>query len=488
MSVKRKTNIKFLNLYNSFTPNEKTEFNKFIINDRNGNKRNYSKILSSLKTDNNGIIDFSQTQNKRTRWNRLSELSILADKFLALKSLELNNFENGYFLLKEYDKRDLTLPFEHKYKQLTDELSNKPIVNYDYHIVSNLDKIYLNHLKSNSDSKKYVLKIAVSGYNRLGIFLIELLENLIEIWAIKNAGVLNSNTVDEEIFSVLNMEKIFLLFSGSSKSPNKLYPTIKFLYHIYKSLYDLTNREHYIKAKRIFFKDLRNISKEKREHFYVYMLNYNIELKNLSIPDATDELFFLINKKLKEGLVEDFKIENFPLSQFRDIVLIALNLKKYKWANNFIAKYGPLLPTDVREDTVLLSESMMLFDSNDFLRCKDLLTKIKRKNPFSFVDVSILKLKVLYELKNFDDGHNELKKFNNYLRKDRITKTHLINYSKEFCKAYSLLLKLNNEPVNSNVINLQYLLSKKMLIGKKWITLKMEEIKRGKFQKTILEK
>ena len=477
MSVVRKKNIKFLTLYNSFTANEKIDFDKFIGNGLNGNKRNYNKILSSLKTDEKGIIDFSQTINSRTRWNRLSELSILADKFLTLKSLEYNNFENRYLLLKEYDKRNLTSAFEQKYKQFKNELSKEPVVNYDYNMVNQLDKIYLNHLKSDSDSKKYPLKISESGYNRLGIFLIEILENLIEVWTIKNSSVLIPKTSNEDIYSILSMEKILFLFSGFSKSPNKLYPVIKFLYHIYKSLNDLTNLEFYKEAKKIFFRDLKEISKEKREQYFIYMLNYNIELKNLAISGAAEELFFLIDKKLKEGLSADFKIKNFPLNHFRDIIIISLSLKKYKWTENFIKNYGPLLPPDIRFDTVSIGEAMLLFEKNDFLMCKDLLMKIKRKTPFSFVDVFVLKLKVLYELKNFDHCHSELKKFNTYLRKERITKNLLINYSIEFCKAYSLLLKLNDGLVKNNLINLQYILSKKILIAKKWITLKMEELK-----------
>ena len=88
ISAKRKKNIKFLTVYNSFTETERNEFSIFIKIGLNGNKRNYNRILSSLIINDKGIVDIPEVNISRTRWNRLSELHLLADKFLAIKSAE----------------------------------------------------------------------------------------------------------------------------------------------------------------------------------------------------------------------------------------------------------------------------------------------------------------------------------------------------------------------------------------------------------------
>ncbi|MBK8551614.1 MAG: hypothetical protein IPL53_11360 [Ignavibacteria bacterium] len=104
-----------------------------------------------------------------------------------------------------------------------------------------------------------------------------------------------------------------------------------------------------------------------------------------------------------------------------------------------------------------------------------MLGKINKVSSYYFIDVSVLKIKTLYELKNIEECHNEIKNFKEYLRKDRIINEHIISYSKEFLRAFTLLLKLNQNPTANNLNNLEYLLSKKNLIARKWIILKMKE-------------
>jgi hypothetical protein len=476
MSVVRKRNIKFLTLYNSFTETEKIEFSKFIKTGLNGNKRNYSKILSSLIIDKNGIVEISETESSRTRWNRLSELSLLADKFLIFKSKESDRFENKYLLLKEYDKRNLSSLYEHSYKSLIKEIKKEHVKNYDYNIIYKMDKIYLNQFKTTSDPKKFVKKLTQSNNLRAGTYLIELLEQLIEMWNKRAAGILNSKTLDEEIFESLDFEKILLLFSKNSGSKDVSYHIIKYLYLIYLSLISPKKNDNYNKAKRIFFRELKSISKEKRTKFYNYMMELILERANLGIKGAAEELFFILNKKLKEGLTDDIERKDLPVNKFRDYILTAIVLGKYKWANNFINKYGSLLHEDVRNDYVLLGKAFVTMHSGEFIICKELLSRIKMKNPFFHVDVSILKLKFLFELKNFDECYDELKRFNEYLRRERIIQDHLSVYAKAFCSAFSLLLKLNRNNNMNNLNDLQFLLSGKDLIGKKWIIKKMKDM------------
>lgn len=482
MSIKRKKNIKFLTIYNSFTETEKNEFKKFIIYGPGNSRRNYSKILSSLKLNEKGIIELPEARTGRTRWNRLSELHLLAEKFLILKSIESKNFMNKFLLILEYHKRDLDVPFEQSYKKLISEISNEPVVNYNYHHISQLDKIYQDHLKSQRASNYTSDKFIKSGNFRTGVYLIELLEHLIKVWNMKAAGILSTESPDAEIFRSLNFEKILLTFSRNSGSPDKIYQIMKFLYLIYLSLNDPRNTENYKEAKRIFFRDLKSVSSEKKAQFYELMIGIMIDRVNLSIPGSREELFYLMDRKLKAGFVKDIKDSERVINGFRDYIFTSIGLGKFRWAKNFINKFGPLLPPDIREDHILLGKSLILFHEKKLILCNELLNKIKKKNPFFFVDVSVLKLKVIFELKQFDECHEELKKFKEYLRRERVIQDHLRVYAKEFCNAFKLLLKLKRTPDKTNLNELEFLLSQKDMIGKKWIILKMNEITKNYLQ------
>lgn len=477
MKISGKKKSKFITIYNTFTEKEKNEFRKFLEYNIYDSSRNYNHILDSINLQKTEVPNINGWKSNSTRWNRLSELHQLAEKFLTLKSVERKNFVNKYLLMTEYDNRNLLSPFEQNYKSLMKEISQVPIINYDYSVIYQLDMLYLSHLRATADSKNFVKKLTESGDRKLAIFMIEILEHLLELMRTRKYKILHSKTLSEVIFGSFDFDKILFDLEGRSNQSNKLFHILKFLNQIYLSLNDFNDRSHYEEAKRIFFRDLKSISKDKREDFYMYMLNYNIELVNRSDQGASEELFFLMNTKLKEGLVSSFKINNFPVNPFREYIIVALSLRKFQWINNFIKSYAQFLPEDIREDYVFSAKAMLLFEKKDFASCKDMLDKIKKKNPFSFADVSVLKLKALYELKNFDECHDELKRFREYLRKERNVENQLIIYSREFCKAYFLLLKLNQRPVKEILNGLQFHLSNKTLIGKKWIIQKMDGIK-----------
>lgn len=479
MTDKRKRKLKFLTLYNSFSPKEKNEFQNYLKNNLSISHRNYNRILSSLKINDQGIVNIDGADSSVSRWNRFSELNLLAENFLLHKSIESESISKISLLLKELDRKNLLTTFSQKYRKLKREISNTPIVNFDYNIISQLDIINLNHLKKTVKPGK-LDKIFIDTYNfRLGTFLFELLELIVDIKTRRSSKLLVSEFVAEEIFSGLNFEKILPYLSDKSNISNRLYHLIKFLYLMYLCINDFKDKKSYLKAKKIFFRDLKSISPKKRTNYYIFLINYNIELINNSIPEAYKELFFLMNKKLKEGLTDDLKERKLPINQFRSYIIIGINLRKFSWVSNLIKNYGPILPATVRENDILMGKSLLLFAKKEYALCKKFLVQIRKINPFYYVDVSVLKLKTLYELKNIVECHDELKKFKEYLRKDRIVNDHLITYSKEFCRAYFLLLKLNQNPSAKNLINLQYLLSKKNMIGKKWFTLKMNKIERG---------
>lgn len=477
MAVKRKKNIKFLSIYNTFSEKEKKEFRKFIRQVISGNNRNYLKVLSSLNTNEDGIAELSITSSKRTRWNRLSELSVIAEKFLIFKSLNENSPENSYKLLMEYNKRNLPLLFRQEYKKYHKNISNKPAVNYNYNLTLQIDKLNIEQLSSESDSKNSELIFSKSENFRTGVYLIELLENLIDKWTQQSNGILISDKMNEEVFASLDFEKILEHFQKNLKAGDKIYHILKFLYLIYKGLDNPNDSSNYLKARQIFFRDLKSVSKEKREDYYIFMKCLLVNNINMAVSGSLEEMFFLINKKLKEGLIEDIENKNLTINNFRDYVFIAVNLGKYRWTNSFINKYGSLLPEEIREDYILISQAFISHKTKNYSKCLEQLSKIKRKDHFFYIDVSVLKMKTLYDSGSYNECHDELKKINEYLRKDRVISKFLRTYAKEFCNCFSKLLKLRQYPVNNNLINLEFRLSKNNMIGKKWIISKISEIK-----------
>ena len=471
MNIRKKENLNFITLYNSFTEKERIEFRIFLQNEKESG-RNYVQILDSINFNATGATGIFSSKSRITKWNRLSELQHLAEKFLTIRSYKEKSLINRYFLMKEYKDRKLYPLFEKTYKTHKKNILSKPVINYDANIINAIDILYTDYLLKNSDTKQFGGKLTEIAEYKLGVKFVNLLEYMIELWTRKINKPVTLSTFEEDIFKLFEIDKILLNLSNSFYTQNKMYPLINFLHHLSLCTKDLSDNLNFRKAKRIFFKELRFISPEKREKYYTFMILYGIEKYNRGFFEISEDLFFIIDQKLKEGFTSDLENKDLTLNNFRNYILIALNMNKLTWVNDFIKKYGPYLHHEIR-DLELFGKAILMFKANDFKSCKDLLLKIKKNNPYTFIDISVLKLKVLYELKLYDTCHDELKKTNEYLRKKRSVNDLLIIYSKLFCKAYALLLRIIQNPSEKNINEIQFLLSNELMIGKKWINEKL---------------
>ncbi|MFZ1320289.1 MAG: hypothetical protein WAT71_01910 [Ignavibacteria bacterium] len=472
MNIHLKKNLKFISLYNTFTEKERIEFRLFLKNENEGG-RNYIQIIDSINFNNPGATVIKGSRSRITKWNRLSELQHLAEKFLTMKSFKEKSLITRYLLMKEYEKRKLLPLFENIYITHKKNISNKPVINFEADIINSIDKLYIDHLTKNSGIKKYELKASEINDYKLGIILIDLFEFVIETWIAKKTIQTSLNTLEKDLFYTFEFEKIYSNLLKNFHSQKKLLTLLKFLHQICLCIKDLNDSINFQKAKNFFFNELNTISSEKREKYYSFLITIGIEKLNLGHSLEVEDLFFIINKKFKEGFTSDIESKDLSLNNFLDYIHTALIINKVKWVNEFLKNFVSYLHSDVRVDLELYGKAILKFKVKDFKSCKILLYKIKRNSPYIFVDVFILKLKVLFELNFYDACHDELKKMNAYLRKKRQVNDLLIIYAKVFCKAYALLLKIFQNPTEKSINELQFLLSNEIMIGKKWIIEKL---------------
>ncbi|MBK8383851.1 MAG: hypothetical protein IPL16_18565 [Ignavibacteria bacterium] len=173
----------------------------------------------------------------------------------------------------------------------------------------------------------------------------------------------------------------------------------------------------------------------------------------------------------------DLLDSNFTTNHFRDYFFTALSLNEIVWIEKFIDEFGPKLPEEFRNDNILLVKVTLMLQKKQFSEAKEQFKKMKRINPFAYIDISHLKLIVYYELGEIDECYKELRRLLEYLGTERKVQQDLIKYTRIFCDSYNLLLKLKENPTKKNLNNLQFELSKENITGRRWIKLKMEEIK-----------
>lgn len=156
--MKQKSKFKFFSIYNTFSETEKSEFRLLISSPLfNKEKRNYTAILNGIESDILSDSEFTETSNKRNLWNRLSELTKLAERFLVLKATEPENFSYELILLKELKKRNLDEHFEKKFTKIKTEVDNSLFSVSKVNNLLELNNLYLDYLDIKDDTKNLLM-------------------------------------------------------------------------------------------------------------------------------------------------------------------------------------------------------------------------------------------------------------------------------------------------------------------------------------------
>jgi tetratricopeptide (TPR) repeat protein len=156
-----------------------------------------------------------------------------------------------------------------------------------------------------------------------------------------------------------------------------------------------------------------------------------------------------------------------------------LRLKRYKWVEEFIKKYSCELPEEIRNDEVNMAYARLYFFKGEYQNAIEMLTRGKSSNYLFNLDVSRLKLRIYYEISEFDEAFLEIDRLRHYMKNNikRIART-VRQYNKEFLDFYYMLLKLKLNPDKNELSYVKQKISdSKTLVTKVWFTEKISEMK-----------
>lgn len=468
----KKNNTRFIEIYNTFSIKEKEEFKEFISISLFNNGRKYKGFLDNLKLNSEGHVEMCCIQNNRTFYNRLSELTNLAVKFLTIKNLERNKFSSEMILLDELANRNIDNFYEQKFDALKKNVSGKSMSIEKINELYSINRLFL---KNTSGLKNDVNKIDSYRSNsdlRFIQFISGNIDLMIQEYFIKQTKEPQTESHRELMFESMDID---LILNYVKSNIPEYYPVISFYSYIYKAFVEL-NDSYYMKARNILTDDFINISDEFKSKLLQYLIDYQIMTMNINKKAANDELFFLVNEKLNSGVFEEELRSATDNSAFINYVNNALALGKYEWVEDFINDYGNFLPAELRENGINLSNAFLSYYKKDFISCREYSGKVEKVNIYYYIFSSYLYIQASYELKKAEECYLVLKRLKEYLRTKNECDRFMVSFAQGFCNCFALLLKLNENPNRKNYMNLEYELNKKEKIELQWIKNKLAEI------------
>ena len=481
----RSTENKLFNVVKLFSLKQINEFKKFIASPVYTKGRNYlpflKEILQIIKK-NEEFYSPKELYNKiypekefsaQTLKNRFSEMFRLCEEFIVYYNLNSSSFEKEKFLLKFYlDKKQYRL-FENKFQRTRKDLLNSLDNENKFRNLAYLNLMNISLLnKKNKKGKMYDQYYESSAFF-ICSNLIELFQFGIEYKTQEYDNVVREFNIVLNILDSMNIEDIINKFKKSGEMINKVVCMYYFLYKAYEN----PEEEHnYYESRKLFSEIMNFFGDESKNEFYKSMISYCIMRQNAGIKKFQYELFDLYNEKLDQGLYHEFRLKMYPINQFRDYVFIGIEINKFEWVENFINKYSKELPLDIQNDEVNLSFAKLYYKERHFNKALQNLNQIRGNNYIHYLDSSVIKLIIYYEMEKIEDSYLEIDKLRHYIRNHKeipiIHKEPIIN----FLKIYQKLLKLKSRPYDeysgylSNIIN-----SVKRIARKEWLLEKVLE-------------
>jgi hypothetical protein len=155
--------------------------------------------------------------------------------------------------------------------------------------------------------------------------------------------------------------------------------------------------------------------------------------------DYLEERFEIVNKVLENRfhLKDGFMIPDM----FVSMVINALMLKRFEWAEEFIKKFRNNLPDEEKRSTELFAISACFMFKGDYRMALENLKKVKFKKYYDKFKVKALNLMIFYEAGYYDSAFLQADTFRHFISKYKSITPYVRERSGNFIKQLIQLIK-----------------------------------------------
>ncbi|MBK8489468.1 MAG: hypothetical protein IPL49_00855 [Saprospirales bacterium] len=215
-------------------------------------------------------------------------------------------------------------------------------------------------------------------------------------------------------------------------------PAISLYYHGYWMLVRPEEEAHFASFKRSLLQHGESFPLEERKDFFMLAANYCTRKYNEGRKDYAREL----NEIFKAGLAAGALQMQFSRFTFRNIVIIALVVGDFEWAEQFMEDYQAYLPHRHRESTVSSSRARLEYQRQNYGRALELLQKVEYRDLVLNLSAKGLLIKIYYETGEYDLLDAHLAAMHTFIRRQKNPSYQVSNF-RQLVHFAQRLLELN---------------------------------------------
>ena len=480
-----------ISLLKTFSPKEFKQFEQFLNSSYSNKNKKLVDLLLLLKASYPSFVDKHLTKeflfkniypgkayHDPTLRNLFSDLNDAAETFLSSEASKIDSFHGGETLLGILHERNLPAHFRKEMKHLDNQLAGEGLS------CAYLEKKYTleNHKLNfritydNNIDRKAILKridhVNSSAKYLTSNFIIEIINRLIKINIYKekyNAD--GSPAFLTELAKCIDFDLLLTIFDDTECSELlRMYSALN------KMLQNKDDLNFYFRYKELYEKNTVILSRNERAFHNSYLINYCVS--NLYTMEAGYDFRIDLFKLYKELVMHEYYKSDandyLPADLFRAILITALNVKEYYWAQQFINTNYLKLHNKDKDNMISLGFFLLYGYTGKYEQSLNQLNKVKFDNFIFKYDEHLLKIKIFYELGMLCEGLDSIHSFREFVHNNtfesELRKKKYLNFINFAEKVFSS--KLGNEKIDIDYLQFK-LVEETNIVYKDWLLEKM---------------
>ena len=252
-------------------------------------------------------------------------------------------------------------------------------------------------------------------------------------------------------------------------------PAIAIYYHIIMAFQAPNEVQHFTSIIQLTDNHGDLFPQTELRSIYIFAQNYCIRKINSGNLEYYEQLFNIYKSLLEKEII--FINKQLTPSNYKNIVTVGLFVKDYDWIENFILNYNHRLPKMYRNSALTYNLANLFFNKKEFGKVIGQLQQMEYKDAFDSLSSRWLLLKTYYELRETDAFDALKDSFSIFIRRNKSlserNKEKYLNAVRFISKIMRVAYfdKKSFEPL------LQQLNDTRIIIDKRWLLAKLEEVR-----------
>lgn len=357
--------------------------------------------------------------NHSTITNLISKLQKLLEEFLIISNIQKNPLKKNEFLLKEYFGRNLkSLSFKNIFSASAEQKDTENIGS-DFFLRTFNNDVYktnyiLNYGLDNQKKSTQILSESLLNVNAnfINYFVVELMSNYINsVIFLSSHDPFDVKPKLENIIGDLNIDKLV----ENIEPFNEFSYIINLYVKLVRAFSDLEKTEFYVDYKEELLKSKDKLNNNELYFHYSKLIAYcSLQKEKKGKIDFQKEIFEICEIVLENEYYINFSSKFLPINLYRIIINAAISLEKYDWLNQFIQDYNKKINPRLQKDAKRYGIASIYFAKENYSDC---LTQLNMIYGNTFIlEIRAMKLIIFFNLDYFNEGFNDVKSFQKYIR------------------------------------------------------------------------